>query len=72
MQIFGYLLDYLVKEIGYEAAFQVVDQAVSQNTSSEQVFQLYLAFSTVREHQKPREKVIKIMLKKRQKIGQCN
>ncbi len=50
-----YLLEFLVKQVGSEATFQVVYEAVNQNTSSEQAEQLYLAFRVVVDVQKQRE-----------------
>lgn len=47
MQPLEYLLSFLITEIGIEATFQVVYEAVNQDTSSLQSHQLYSAFRAV-------------------------
>ncbi len=54
MQPLEYLLNFLITEIGIEATFQVVYEAVSQDSSSEQADQLYSAFRVVIDVQKQR------------------
>lgn len=52
MQPLEYLLKFLVEQVGTEAAFQAVYEAVNQNTSSEQADQFNFSFSRCNRYAK--------------------
>ncbi len=61
MEPLEYLLEFLVKQVGIEATFQVVYEAVNQNTASLQSQELYSALQYCIKRQQQQD-IARVML----------